>query len=364
MSNTTLRFLHHHRFHRAALFMVLGGAVSGLVGYGFLRAGSPWALAIVALAAVIGAGWSWQRSHKTSLVPRVALAVVAATALLALAHAGQPDAALAGFAVCFAAALAWGTHGRRLLIGLAVGALIAVAATHVFAHVATASQLSSLPGWLVAALAGSAFSLVSVVALLPRHLDVARDPVADAYDQLHGIGNGEVRDLVDRGYQLWTKSAASLPDDDPHRHTLQEGVVRLFEVAGRWNNSEAEGAPRLAASLVDRMENLDQRIEGTSDPVATQQYQQAKAALAEQLRYLEEIGTSRERVLARMHNYLAAMERLRLAVINLESANASRDAVQPLLSDVEEMGRDIVSSAEAMAEADRIAGAGDAAETA
>ncbi len=355
MSNTTLRFLNHEKFHRAAVQMAAAGAVAGLVSYLFCGAASPWALSIIAVAAVVGATAPAMWSSRREWLMRGALTMLAATALLVFAHLGEPYSALAGFSVFFAAALAWGNHGRRLLVALAAGAAVIYAAIHVFAAVAPAEQLASLPPWLVASLAGAAFSMVSVIALLPQHLHVARDPVADAYDELSIIGNGEVRDLVNRGYHIWTNSAASLSDEDPHRQTLEEAVIRLFDVGRRWNNSAADGAPKLAASLVDRIDTLDKRIDATEDKVAREQYQQAKAALAEQLRYIKEIGTSRERVLARMHNYLAAMERLRLAVINLESANASREAVQPLLTDVEELGRDIVSSAEAMAEADRAA---------
>ena len=44
------------------------------------------------------------------------------------------------------------------------------------------------------------------------------------------------------------------------------------------------------------------------------------------------------------------MERLRLAVVKLESANASRDAgdVQPLVANLEAIGIDIDAAAEAM----------------
>jgi hypothetical protein len=46
------------------------------------------------------------------------------------------------------------------------------------------------------------------------------------------------------------------------------------------------------------------------------------------------------------------MERLRFAVINHRSADASRIAteVAPILSDLEDLGRDIDSSSEAMSE--------------
>jgi hypothetical protein len=51
------------------------------------------------------------------------------------------------------------------------------------------------------------------------------------------------------------------------------------------------------------------------------------------------------------------MERLRFAVINHRSADASRLAteVQPILDDLSDLGRDIDSSSEALAEVERAA---------
>jgi small-conductance mechanosensitive channel len=183
-----------------------------------------------------------------------------------------------------------------------------------------------------------------------------RDEVATAYEQLAGALQGEVRELVDRGYALWTQTAEQLDAEDVNRATLGEGVLKLLEVARRWRSVEGMGTQTMASNLVERMEALQERIDKTDDEVTRGQYEQARAALAEQLRYIKDIGVSRERVVARMHNYLAAMERLRLAVINLESTHASREAVdvQPLVSSIEQIGADMDSCAEALVEADRL----------
>jgi hypothetical protein len=214
--------------------------------------------------------------------------------------------------------------------------------------------LAGLPAWATAALGGGAFALVTAAALLPRHLYVAHDPVSAAHRELRGALSGEVAELVDRGHRLWTGSAARLPEGDLHRRTLEEGVLRLFDVARHWRADGPEGAAAETAALTDRLATLEARIAGGGDAVAREQYQQAAEAVREQLGYLGTIATNRERVLARMHNYLAAMERLRLALVNLTAANASRTAVEvgPLVTDVKELGRDIDSCAEALAEVD------------
>src|SRR5262249_13822492 len=139
------------------------------------------------------------------------------------------------------------------------------------------------------------------------------------------------------------------------RKTIEDSIVRVLEVGRRWATVEADGARTPADVLSQRMEAMTDKMAKTDDPVAKAQYAHAHAALAEQARYLKEIGASRERAAGRMHHYLAAMERLRFAVINHRSADASRLAteVQPILDDLAHLGTDIDFSSEALAEVER-----------
>lgn len=352
----SLRFRKHADFHRATLQMTAAGATAGLLTYAALSAPtSPWAVAIVAAAAMVAASRPSALSRLGDLAARLGLGAMAASALVLFMRADQPELAVISFGALFGAGLGWGLRGAHMLAAMATGALIATLGRHVFTSVATASELASMPGWLVSAGAGAAFSLVSVFGLVPRHLEVVRDPVAEAYEGLSESLTGEVKELVERGYALWQKSAGELASDDVNRETLQEGVLRLLGVADRWRAVEGTGTDDMATSLVERIEALDERIAKTDDAVTKNQYQQAKTALTEQLRYIKDIGVSRERVLARMHNYLAAMERLRMAVINLASSNASRDAVdvQPLIDNLQLIGADMDSCTEALIEVDQ-----------
>ena len=134
------------------------------------------------------------------------------------------------------------------------------------------------------------------------------------------------------------------------------GVARLFAAAERWQAVERLQHPAAGTSLAERMADLDRRIAGTTDDITREQYQQARDALAEQLRYIDEIGVSRDRALARMHNYVATMERLRMAAVNLRSTDASRDdQLGTLLSSLKELGADMDASSEALLEAERAA---------
>lgn len=351
MTTHAVRFRDHEEFHRAALQMIGAGAFAGLVAQ--LAVGSvtgPLGLALIAGAAGLAAVAPAMRT-RPHMVARLVLVALAVAMWSVLDRAGEPAGGLAMFGAGFAASLACGLRGRTFLLAVAGGALVTVFAHHALAQVAVAEELSGAPAWLAAAIAGTAFSMVAVVALLPRHIEVVSDPVAEAYTATRGMHSGEVNELCERGYALWNGSKDALPAGHEHRETLQEGVLRLFGVARSWSQADAEGAQTMASSLVTRLEELDRRIDAANDDVVKEQYTLARGALAQQLEYLQNIGTNRDRVLARMHNYLAAMERLRLAVINRDSAHASREGdVAPLLDDVEALGRDIDLSCEALVE--------------
>jgi hypothetical protein len=195
-------------------------------------------------------------------------------------------------------------------------------------------------------------SATGIFALLPRHLELSRDPVAAMHASVAPRLSGEIAELVDRGNKLWKQSKEELDDQDANRQILEEAVLRLMSTAKRWESADSRASKTTASSLADRMEALDKRIDDAEDEVVIKQYEQARAALAEQMKYLSDIGKNRERVLARMHNYLAAMERLQLAVANLASTNASREAVDltPIVENLEELGQDIDSASTALKE--------------
>lgn len=347
-----IRFRDHEGFHGAALRMALVGAVLGVLAFLTVPFGGPWALGLIAGGTVVAAMAPLQRRRALHIAPRVFLAGAAVASLWLGARYGEPRTGQALFAMLLATAFAFGLRGKRFLIAVAAGAGAALLAKHALGSIATAQELSAGPSWLVAGAAGAAFSFVSILALLPRHVELVRDPIGESYQALEPKVEGEIGELVGRAYSLWTEARDHLAEDDANRETLAEGVLRVFAVAQKWTASSADETRAKADSLVERMEKLDARIEGTDDAVAKAQYEEAKTALAEQLRYINNIGTSRERVLARMHNYLAAMERLRLAVVNLETANASREAdVEPLVSNIAEIGEDIDSCAEVLSEA-------------
>jgi hypothetical protein len=318
------------------------GAESALVA-------APWRLALVGIAVVVAG--VWPRVRRASRAQKtVAGLLLALAAVLVMTDAGQLPLALLCAAGAAGGVLLWGLRGRTLAIGLLVAAGALAVGAAVFTRIGGAAALSSWPPVTTAALAGLGFASLAVLSQLPRHILIVRDRVGQAHQALVGRVSGEVADLALRGLSLWRKTESNLQVGDANREMLEDGVLRLFDVANRWAAVEAETQSETPELLSQRIAELDARIDGASDDIARTQYQEARDALTEQQRYLEGIGTSRERVLARMHNYLAAMERLNLAVVNVKSTSASKSAVdvQPMVESLVDLGRDIDALGEAL----------------
>ncbi len=350
---TAVRFRQHEQFHRSAGWVAVAGPMAALFAFA-LGGGIPLTVALaagaVALAMYIAAaGYSSSRLIAGGLV-----VTLGGASLIAGHHWNVGNAAPLLFAIVVALPMTAGLRGRTLLVSIAVGAAALLLARLAATQVMTSTQLDSLPAWGSAALAGVAVSAASILALLPRHIDFVPDPVGEAHDALSGKLHGEISELVNRSHSLWTHAQSDLEEDDTNLQILQEAVLRLMQTAKQWNEAGSSSSKTSAESLAQRMESLEDRIEKSDDEIVIQQYKQAQAALAEQMKYLSGIGKNRERVLARMHNYLAAMERLCLAVANLKSTNASRGAVDlaPLVESLEEMGQDIESCSSALSSLD------------
>jgi hypothetical protein len=352
---TTVRFRDHEEFQRAALHMAIAGSLAGLGAYAagltvpaFGGLTAAWAAAALVAAAAFGAA----RPSVRLRVVELGLVAGVSAAAGAVAAVAPSRIGVAALALAFGGLVARaGSRRRMALTAIGAGAAFLLC-RHVFLNLVAAASDAAVPMWLTAGLTGGAFAFVGVLGLLPRHLEVVRDRVKEAHEAVKDRVSGEIRELADRGLAVWGKIAPSLESESPVRRALEDSLCRLFDVAGRWAEVEADGARAPVDGLVARMEAIATKMERTEDAITREQYREAHAALAEQLRYIKEIGTARERVIARMHHYLAAMERLRFAVINLRSHDASRVSteVQPILDDLNDLGREIDFSSEALGE--------------
>jgi hypothetical protein len=185
--------------------------------------------------------------------------------------------------------------------------------------------------------------MVGVLAMLPRHLKLAHDPVTAAAKALPPSLDAELRALCDRSMAIW-KGADDLADESGKK-LVRDGVLKTLEVAAK--STEVKIAGPSDAELARRMSELDQKVAATTDPEAKAQYQAARAALDDQHRYREHIAKGRERLVARMHNHVAALEKFQLAATGLEAARHANGANGKQL---EELSQDVTASGEALAE--------------
>lgn len=332
-----IRFGDHASFHRAAAGTV-GGALLGGIACHFVTGSSDVAPLLGGLTGVAaGAAWGYGKP-----LWRVLAAALAAVPLLALAL-GWPALAIAA-ALGALGAVVGGTSGVRGARGLlaigAAGAAIALAMWCAL-RVDTAAATHAWPGWAIDGAAAAAMGMVAVVALLPRHLQLAIDPIDAAVRRLPRGLDREVRALCDRSAAIWSsfQRASDLDDSDPNRALVCDGVLKTLEVAVKSAEVKIEGSE---AELAARIAELEQRIAASADAEVKQQYTAALGALTDQRRYREHLVQSRERLVARMHNHVAALERFQLAAITF--------VAQPAAPQLAELSSEVAASGEALAE--------------
>jgi hypothetical protein len=178
-------------------------------------------------------------------------------------------------------------------------------------RVGAAHQTAGWSSWLRDVASASALGMIGVFALLPRHVRISTDPILAALRALPHDLDGEVRELCTRSVAIWAGASDS--------------------------------------ELARRMTDLDARIAAASDAEVKAQYQSARAALDDQQRYRDHIAQNRERMIARMHNHVAALEKFQLAAGGLAAARAAT-AGATAVKQLEELSADVAASGEALAE--------------
>lgn len=339
-----IRFGDHPSFHRAAAGMVGGSAALGLAlhpatqmapfvaGIGGLAIGSAlgygkpaWRLALG--AAACAPLLLIKPSVATMTTNTVTLAIAAATMGIALA--------------------AFGLRGMRGAIAVMLGATVTLLGMWAALRVGYAKQTMMWPGWAKDLASATAMGMIGVFAVLPRHLKVSMDPVTAALRRLPNELDSEVRELCNRSMAIWDTAKDKLADNDPGKNLVQEGVLKTLEVAMKSADVKAQGATD--AELTRRADDLDARIAAASDAEVKAQYQSARSALEDQRRYRDHIKQNRERMIARMHNHVAALEKFQLAAGGLVAARAAT-AGATAVKQLEELSADVAASGEALAE--------------
>ena len=331
-----IRFDDHASFHRAAAGMTLGGALLGLAAHPF----TPMAPIIgglggIAAGAALGHGRPmW----------RLGAAAAASAAIVAL-PAGWPALAAAAGVMALAVSIG-GVRGVRGLFAMALGAMTTLLAIWTAFRFASAQQIT-WSRWAVDAVSAGAMGMVGVLSMLPRHLSISIDPVQAAMRRMPAGVTGEMRGLCDRSAAIWRNAKDRLAATDPGLALIREGVLKTIEVASKSASLEVDTAQD--AELAKRITELDARIAAANDPEVRTQYQSARGALDDQRRYRDHIKQNRERLIARLHNHVAALEKFQIAASGLKAVRAAAEGA-PAVKQLDELSADVAASGEALAE--------------
>ncbi|MGE0548944.1 MAG: hypothetical protein AB7O24_31485 [Kofleriaceae bacterium] len=330
-----IRFVDHPSFHRAAAGMVGAAASCGLA----LSPVTPLAPLVGGIAGIaVGASIAYRQAGWRMLSAGAASALVlgAPPSWTVLAAA----AGILGLGLSIN-----GPRGARGALSVALAAVIALVGMWCAIRITAASATAMWPNWAIHGAGAAAMSIVGVLAMLPRHVRLAIDPVRAAMARLPSTLDPEVKNLCDRSLAIWSAAKQRLGDADPGTNLVRDGALKVLEVAGNTATVKAGGPTE--AELASRMTDLDQRIAAASDIEVKTQYQAARAALDDQKRYRDRITQGRERLIARMHNHVAALEKFQLAASGLQ---AERVASAGATSQLDELSRDVAASCEALAE--------------
>lgn len=330
-----IRFGDHASFHKAALGMVGSSLLLGLALHPVTPL-APFAGGILGIAA--GAAFAHGKATW-----RMAAAGAAVIPLFVLAPS-WPLLAVVSSVLALGLAIG-GPRGVKGAVGVGLAAITALVAMWCALRIEGASQTASWPLWVKHATGAAAMGMVGVLAMLPRHLVLALDPVSAALKKLPSTLDAEVKNLCDRSVAIWQTTKDRLPDSDPGKNLVRDGVLKTIEVAAKSAEVKLTGATD--TELTARMAELDKRIAAATDAEVKAQYTAARAALDDQSRYRAQIRQGRERVVARMHNHVAALEKFQLAATGLE---ATRVAASGATKQLDELSQEVAASGEALAE--------------
>lgn len=317
--------------------MVLGGAAAGLALHP-LTVHAPIVGGLAGIAIGTAAGYG-----KPAF--RIAAAALASIPLFLMAPSPPMLAAIActmGLGVAL-----FGLRGVRGLFAMMFGAATTLLAIWAAVRVTGAHETHAWPAWARDTVASGAMSMIGVIAMLPRHLAMSFDPVGAAVRRLPTDLDGEVRELCNRSLAIWSAAKDKLDANDPGRALVRDGVMKTLEVATK--SADVKVAGGSDGELAKRMEDLDARIASATDAEVKSQYQSARSALDDQRRYRDHIKQNRERLIARMHNHVAALEKFQLAAGGLAAVRAATAGAQAV-KQLEELSADVAASGEALAE--------------
>ena len=374
--SSPLRFSDHTAFHLQVVRMSVAAAVmslaiyliglliptNGRVAHALILALSATVLGLAAFPPPDKKGW-----FSVSLLG-LGVGLLGALAFQWLAHStpGYPWFGLGVYGLSIGVVAGRDLRGvRRFLLPLTTGALVVLAT---FVEMTFRSQLhlaSYVPSFLAEPAYGVVYGFLVSVALVVRQLHWVQDPVTKAFEKVRPTLSGEMLELADQAVTLYIRTqqvlrdrqANGTPTEPALGRSVEKLVLRIFHMGRQWQEVERGAGRTNPEELTDRIATLEGKIEQTTDAVARKQYVMAREALNTQVRYLQDISRNRERVMARVHNYLATLERLQLALWNHKGTDAAQlsDEVQPILDEIDDIGQEMDFSSEAIDEVTDVA---------
>lgn len=353
MATPKLNFDDHKGFQRDVLGATAGGCL-GALAFWLLGVNSPWLGAQPYLGTVMtwvatGVGLGVSRGRPLSIFFGGAAGLVGAlVSLLVPAEAGLLGGLLLGGALGLPLARLDEPQRRwSAVLGAAALGMVAVLLT---GSPAGRLPLSGLPEWAAAALGGASFAFLVAWGSIVGHLRLQPSEAAAAAPQALPADVPEaLRTFAEQAEATGRRIQAVLA-----QHTGDPALLQRVRLAGdrltaqvsdqirRWHGVEREIDPGGAERLARRTEELQQRIEQTEDASARAGFEAARDALVAQLRLHKRLSVGRERLVARLHQNVATLEKLHLTLVDLKSADAQRFSleVHPVLDEVAELSQE------------------------
>jgi hypothetical protein len=222
---------------------------------------------------------------------------------------------------------------------------------------------SEAPPPVPAAGLGFLAALVASLGLLGSCLTITRDPVAEAIDaarahlDLAGLALCEraataaakIRTAATGASGGLEARRAAAEVDGVARRVVLEIVALSRRQRAMAREAETPGPLEIEARLAD----LDARLAGATDALARDEYGRAREAVEDQRRRLGTLRASADRVMARLHTDVAALEGAALAIAARGGAATAEDAaaLAPLADRLRGASGDVDLETDALREA-------------
>lgn len=356
-----LYFEDHVGFQRNTLYWTLAGATGALAGL-FLRGIVAPDLQYAVMLGTTGLGLGVASGILSGKTKVIAIGAGIGLTLGVLAALVGGVAVLGGFAPLIGAAvgglgagLVWGSSSAPRFargVGYAIAAVVGLFVAYTLLLGEQAVSALALPG-IQDALTGGVLGFFLSLGGAVGRIKLDPDPLAPLWDEISDELEGDMAELARQGYDLYTeiRGRADARRKRGKDHQILEDVERvgaetaerLLRLAQRWCQIERTVDDTARPRLTARLEALEAKIAGVTDPIIRSEYGAAAESIRRQLAGFDKIDLGRERLVARMHRCLAALERISLMLLQLSTSDAQDAALslQPELEMLDEMSDEL-----------------------